>query len=140
MYITITFDTNKNIEQLENIFWKDELEFPSALVAKCHLFRKKPVGKLSIEELRLLISQNIGLPYLVPVALNILSENPFAEGDLYPGDLLFNVLTCEIDYWKMNTIPKDVLLEIIQNFKEVIKSKNDRRINRAIETIKLNFS
>ncbi|MET9917426.1 contact-dependent growth inhibition system immunity protein [Streptomyces sp. NPDC006435] len=43
--------------------------------------------------MRLLIGQDIGLPYLLPLALGVLRENPMAEGDMYEGDLLSAVLT-----------------------------------------------
>nr|WP_095876306.1 contact-dependent growth inhibition system immunity protein [Streptomyces sp. TLI_235] len=38
--------------------------------------------------LRLLIGQGVGLPHLVPLALDLLERDPAAEGGLFPGDLL----------------------------------------------------
>ncbi len=35
-----------------------------------------------------MIGQNIGLPYLIPIAVEKLELNPWASGDMYPGDLL----------------------------------------------------
>jgi hypothetical protein len=59
---------------------------------RCHALRTKPIDELAVEDLRLMIQQQIGLQYLVPIALQNLRENPLAEGDLYPGDLLVAVL------------------------------------------------
>jgi hypothetical protein len=43
-----------------------------------------------------MIGQKIGLPYLVPLAINALEQDPLAQGDYYPGDLLANVIdACE---------------------------------------------
>ena len=46
-----------------------------------------------------MIGQNIGLPFLVPLALEQLRENPLAEGNYYAGDLLVNVLRVEPQFW-----------------------------------------
>lgn len=43
---------NKSIEQLENDYWKDEIDFPSNLVINCHKYRKIPIKELTIEQLR----------------------------------------------------------------------------------------
>jgi hypothetical protein len=64
-----------------------------------HDLRRKPVGQLSSGELRLLIGQEIGLSYLVPVALDLLEAEPLAEGDFYPGDLLNSVLSLGPLFW-----------------------------------------
>ncbi|WP_370027602.1 contact-dependent growth inhibition system immunity protein [Planotetraspora sp. GP83] len=44
----------------------------------------KPLADLTIEDLRLLIGQRIGLPCLVPIAVEWLDHDPMAEGDMYP--------------------------------------------------------
>jgi hypothetical protein len=138
MFIPITYDTSKSIEQLENDYWKDLEKYPTGLVENCHLYRKKPVGNLTIEELRLLISQNIGLPYLMPLALNILTENPFAEGDLYQGDLLSSVLSSDTNYWKTNGIYANSLIQFIDKAKEEKALFSDRRLKDTFEKFKLN--
>ncbi|PTX18272.1 hypothetical protein C8N40_10671 [Pontibacter mucosus] len=47
-----------------------------------------------------MIGQNIGLRYLIPLALDKLDENILADGDLYDGDLLQVVLKSDKEYWK----------------------------------------
>ncbi len=58
-----------------------------------------PIGEFRIEDLRLVLLQELGVPYLLPIALEYLERDPFAEGDLYPGDLLRAVLGIEPGYW-----------------------------------------
>ena len=44
--------------------------------------------------------QSVGLPYLIPAADAKLGSEPLAEGDLYPGDLLQNVLKIDDGFWR----------------------------------------
>ena len=47
----------------------------------------------------MLIGQNIGLEYLIPLALERLADEPLAEGDYYPGDLWARVLRADSCFW-----------------------------------------
>ena len=99
--MTPTFNTSKTLEQLENDFWGAPT-YDSHLVRTCHDLRKKPLQNFETEDLRIMIGQNIGLSFLIPLAINVLSQNILAEGDLYEGDLLTNVLKCQRAYWINN--------------------------------------
>ncbi|MEL6977907.1 MAG: contact-dependent growth inhibition system immunity protein [Pseudomonadota bacterium] len=81
-----------SLEALERRVWR-EPSFPSRLVTTCHRLRRIPIRDLSVEDLRLLIGQSIGLEYLVPLAIERLDEDPLAAGDFFPGDLLLQVVT-----------------------------------------------
>lgn len=59
---------------------------------KCHRLRRKPLDQFVAEDLRIMIGQQIGLQYLLPRAIALLSADPLTEGDFYPGDLLKVVL------------------------------------------------
>ena len=60
---------SKSIEQLENDYWKEPPEFPTNLVKRCFEYRKIKVSELTIEQIRLLISQKIGIEFLIGIAL-----------------------------------------------------------------------
>ena len=60
----------KSIEQLENNVWKELSEYPTDLIEKCHQYRKVSISKLSIEQIRLLVSQQIGLEHIIGIVLN----------------------------------------------------------------------
>ena len=81
----------RTLEELERDIWPDPA-FASATVRRCHEVRRKPLALLTVEDLRLMIGQGIGLRWLLPRALGRLDENPLAEGDFFPGDLLVAVL------------------------------------------------
>jgi hypothetical protein len=82
------------LDELEGVVW-GEPTYDSHLVLTCHRLRRKPIGEFTVEDLRLMIGQKIGLAYLLPLALEHLEANPFAAGDFYPGDLLEVVLRAE---------------------------------------------
>lgn len=67
---------------------------------RCHALRSKSIDEFTVEDLRLMIQQRIGLRYLVPIALHHLRQDPLAEGDFYPGDLLAAVLRVTGDFWQ----------------------------------------
>ncbi len=87
------------LEQLENDVWT-ETTFPSKVVETCYSYRKIPLSSLTVEQSRLLISQRTGLVYLVPLALDVLSNNILAEGDLYEGDLFTSVARIPLMFWQ----------------------------------------
>jgi len=87
------------LNQLEGR-WPDPPEYPSHLVEMCHKLRRKPLKDFTVEDLRIMIGQNIGLKYLVPLAVDRLEAEPLVEGDYYPGDLLKSVLSVEAAFWK----------------------------------------
>jgi hypothetical protein len=81
----------KSLDELEGVVW-GEPTFDSDLVRTCHQLRTKPIDEFTVGDLRIMIGQKIGLPYLVPLAVAILEREPLVEGNYYPGDLLANVI------------------------------------------------
>ena len=59
-------------------------------------------AEFGVEELRLLVGRQQSLSRYVPLALDVLEQNPLAEGDYYPGDLLHAVLGGDAEYWRAN--------------------------------------
>ena len=88
----------KSLTELDGKKWPPPA-IESNLVSTIHQLRDKPVGEFTIEDLRITIGQNIGLHYLVPLAIQELEQDPLAEGDMYPGDLLVAMLRVRSEYW-----------------------------------------
>lgn len=89
---------SSTIEELEGERWP-EPDDPSHLVGECRRLRKLPLRLFTVENLRIMLGQDIGSRYLVPIALERLEAEPFAEGDFYPGDLLCSVLSLPREFW-----------------------------------------
>ena len=91
----------KTLENLEKKIW-GKPEYDSYLVKRCHELRKVPLNQFTTEDLRIMIGQEIGLSFLIPLALEVLNKNLFAEGDLFEGDLLINALNIDSEFWQDN--------------------------------------
>ncbi|MDO3701886.1 contact-dependent growth inhibition system immunity protein [Micromonospora sp. C28SCA-DRY-2] len=87
------------IEQLERNVWPDPGPDATSLVRRCTTLRRKPLAEFTVEDLRIMLGQQIGVPALLPLAVQVLLRDPLAEGHYYPGDLLTNVLRLPDSAW-----------------------------------------
>jgi hypothetical protein len=71
-----------SLEELERDRWPAPSGDVTRLAATVHALRRKPIGELTVEDLRLLVRQGVGLTYVLPVALEVLRDAPMAEGDM----------------------------------------------------------
>lgn len=92
-------DTNKTLNELLGALARDTTD-SSALATTCITLYRKPIKDFTVENLRVMIGQNIGLEFLIPLAVEILRQNPFVEGDYYPGDLLAMVMKVAPSFWQ----------------------------------------
>ena len=91
-------DTTKTIEEHEGIAWKPPV-LQSYVTMTCFALRRKPLRDLTNEELRVGLEQQVGVTYLVPLAIKQLEADPLLEARLYRGDLLQSLLDVPFDYW-----------------------------------------
>ncbi|MCX4682999.1 contact-dependent growth inhibition system immunity protein [Kitasatospora purpeofusca] len=97
--MTRPVNRDRSLEELEHDCWPAPSGDETRLVATVLELRRKPVGDLTVEDLRLLIGQSVGLVHLLPLAVDILRGDPLAEGDMYEGDLLAAVLSRGAEVW-----------------------------------------
>ncbi|MFB7330631.1 contact-dependent growth inhibition system immunity protein [Streptomyces adustus] len=97
--MTRPLNRNRSLEELEHGRWPDPSADDTRLVATALALRRRPIGELTVEDIRLLIRQDIGVSHLLPLALEVLRENPMAEGHMYEGDLLSAVLASKPSVW-----------------------------------------
>jgi len=129
--------SSKSIEQLENDYWNDQVKFPSNLVINCHKYRKIPIKDLTIEQIRLLISQKIGIDYLTEIAIEKLEQNILVEGDLDEGDLLEAVLGLPTKFWNEKPTEFRTLQSLVERNSEHLKTElGEKKFDRINEKIK----
>lgn len=117
----------KSLESLENKTWQTlSTEEDSYLIRTCSSLRKTQLKDFTTEDLRIMIGQEIGLYYLMPLAIETLTENLFAEGDYYEGDLLKCVLDVDTKFWDDNKDYWQQINDLIKDRRqEIIKMKFD---------------
>ena len=106
-------DRNKSLQQLDGQDW-GEPTFDSHLVTECHRLHRVPLRDFTVEDLRITIGQNIGLEHLVPLALERLRDDPFAEGAHYPCDLLVTMLGAAAQFWQRHSELRGQLVTITE--------------------------
>lgn len=109
----------RSLEYLEGHSLGDASNAPTTLARRCIELSKLPLKTFTVEDLRLMIGQQIGLPYLIPLAIEQLKQDLFVEASYFPGDLLQNVLNVDTSFWHNN--------------KELWKQLNELVINRSGE-------
>jgi hypothetical protein len=123
---------NRNLESLEKDYWEKSND-SSYLIETCHELRKKLLKNFETEDLRVMIGQDIGLKYLVPIALKTLNDNILAEGDYYPGDLLKSVLTSDKEFWKIESKLQNQVCDLYRKNQKEIERELGKEMNTAFD-------
>lgn len=113
----------KSIEQLEKDIWKTPSEFPTDMVEKCYRYRKISIAELTDEQIRLLISQQIGTEHIIGIALKKLEKNILTECDFYEGDLLIAVSGLPTEFWNRNKLEFLDFKNLVELNSELIKTE-----------------
>lgn len=119
---------HKSLLTLEKIKAVDPDELPTRLLKRVYELINVPLAAYLVEDLRLMIGQEIGLYYLIPLAIEKLRGDLFAEGDFYEGDLLASVLNINPLFWKQNP-------ELHIQIKQLTEYKRDEIISIIGEKI-----
>jgi hypothetical protein len=85
-----------SLEEIEGSDWGDASSDATYLVATVHTLRRRQITELTVEDLRILLGRGVGVAILLPIAIDRLESDPFAEGDFYPGDLLVAALRLDL--------------------------------------------
>lgn len=123
-------DRSKTLEQLDGDKW-EKPEFQSHLVVTCHALRQKPIGNFSAEDLRIMIGQKFGLPWLMPLATELLKKNSFVEADFFRGDLLQNCIDAAdaFDEYRAELLPICLhALKLLENTDDDVPASVVRRL------------
>jgi hypothetical protein len=122
--LEINLDTNKSLSQLLGALTKETTD-STALVTTCLTLYEKPLKDFTVENLRVMIGKNIGLEFLIPLAIELLQENPFVEGDYYPGDLLSVVIQVEPSFWQAHQDFYCSVSEIVAGLPSIMRDLTD---------------
>jgi len=124
---------HKTLTSLEQVEWPD-FSSDGRLIKRSKELRKVPLNTFTTDDMSFMISRQIGLDYLVPLALETLSKDLFNKGTLFRDDLLENVLSIQTQFWDNNKEHWNTLNQIIMASQaEVAVKKIDvRQFNKSV--------
>jgi hypothetical protein len=127
--------SGRSIAQLEREDWGEPPSDAPPSIARCYRLRRAPIESLTLADVRLLLGQGIGLPYLVPIAIEALKKQPLIETEHYCGDLLANVLRISAGFYDDHPEHKDDVVSIIKCYPHHLSSLNPIDAKYTIEWI-----
>lgn len=86
------------------------------------LYSTKDINTFSLEDIRFMIGQEIGIEFLLPKAFEQLEKDIFLEVNYYEGDLLSVVLKLPSKFWKNNQEERDKILKLLKINQDRIES------------------
>ena len=116
---------SRTLEQLEAHVWSSPPADESPMATRCHALRKVPLEKLSAGDCRVLLTQGIGIRYILPIALDYVEADPLIEGDYYPGDLLLALLREPLDAWSRDKDGLSRLKSLARRIDDTLTSDSD---------------
>lgn len=88
------------------------------------LYSSKDIDAFSLEDIRFMIGQELGIVYLLPKAFEYLEKDIFLDASYYEGDLLSVVLKLPSKFWKNNPVERDKVLNLLRLNQDRIESLN----------------
>lgn len=92
-------DVRKTLPELDPSCF-DDAEFDGYVAQLAARLAAKPLRRYGIGDLYGAIRHNVGLPWLVPLAIERLEADPFARAGEHPADLLTAVLESDTRFWQ----------------------------------------
>lgn len=91
---------DRTLDELDPPRWEESAASEATpLVRKVHALRRMRLGELTPADLRTLVSQQVGLPFVLPLAVRLLLDEPLLDAYFYEGDLLFAVVSVPESSW-----------------------------------------
>ena len=134
-YLTPQKLLSETLSSLLNERWNGYIPTSDDSYPIRHLYELQDtrISEYTIEDCRFLVSQNIGLEYIIPLAIEILAKNILAAGDFYEGDLLNAVLKVPESFWRKKPLLYHALKEQLNLQKDTLE--NNIEIHSMKKTI-----
>jgi hypothetical protein len=117
---------NRTLEELEGRSTPRPQE-NTYLLQTVDRLRHVPLREFSAEDLRIMIGQNAGLQYLVPLALERLQRHSLTHGDYFPGDLLAAMLRADHKFWREQPQWRAQLQEIAERTIATLRGRSHKK-------------
>ncbi|MFE1828316.1 contact-dependent growth inhibition system immunity protein [Streptomyces yangpuensis] len=90
---------DRTLDELDPPRWEAAPADATRLVRTVHGLRRVPLGELRPADLRTLLAQQVALPFVLPLAVRLLAEDPLLDAYFYEGDLLLATVTVPEGAW-----------------------------------------
>jgi hypothetical protein len=109
---------DRTLDELDPPRWPPPAADATRLVRTVHESRRVPLGELRPADLRTLVSQQVALPYVLPLAVRLLIEEPLLDACFYDGDLLLAAVDAPASAWTLLPEPGARLRAVITTLPE----------------------
>ncbi|MEV4683727.1 contact-dependent growth inhibition system immunity protein [Streptomyces kurssanovii] len=92
---------DRTLDELDPPRWTPPAPDATRLVRKVHGLRRVPLGRLGPADLHTLVSQQVALPYVLPLVVRRLLEEPLLDAYFYEGDLLLAAVGAPACAWDL---------------------------------------
>ena len=124
---------DKSIEQIENVYWKDQKEYPTRLAEECHALRKIKIRDLQIRQMITLLIQDIGAAWLIPIVLEKMRANILEEDEADGSCFLNSVEFFSASIWERNPEYRTALIQLLrEKEEEIANSWGGKRYERLL--------
>ncbi|WP_327318833.1 contact-dependent growth inhibition system immunity protein [Streptomyces sp. NBC_01235] len=111
---------DRTLDELDPPRWAPPSPDATRLVRTVHELRRVPLGELGAADLRTLLSQQVALPYVLPLAVRLLIEEPLLDAWFYEGDLLLAAVNAPASAWALLPEPGARLRAVITTLPEAV--------------------
>ncbi|WP_392675486.1 contact-dependent growth inhibition system immunity protein [Streptomyces sp. LN785] len=92
---------DRTLDDLDPPRWAAPDADATHLVRTAHKLRCVPLSELRPADLRMLLTQRVALPYVLPLAVGLLLEEPLLDAYFYEGDLLLAAVAAPTSAWAL---------------------------------------
>ncbi|MCX5583651.1 contact-dependent growth inhibition system immunity protein [Streptomyces erythrochromogenes] len=97
--VNLQLHLDRTLDELDPPRWTPPAADSTRLVHKVHGLRRVPLGELRPADLLSLVTQRVALPFVLPLAVRLLAEEPLLDAYFYEGDLLLATVTVPAEAW-----------------------------------------
>ncbi|OEJ28566.1 hypothetical protein BGM19_03860 [Streptomyces agglomeratus] len=92
---------DRSLDELDPPRWTPPDADATHLVRKVHELRRVPLSELGPADLRTLLSQQVALPYVLPLAVSLLLDEPLLDAYFHEGDMLLAAVSAPASAWAL---------------------------------------
>lgn len=115
-------DRSKSLQELEGADWGDPETAETTMIGRVLALRRRPLKDLSNGEVRLAITQQVGFPFVLELAIERLRPDPLLEADFYPGDVLAALVRLDEQDWAGRNDLREALAKL---FRQAMTQSSD---------------